>query len=167
MPTRISYVNGIVVLPDLRILVIRRIPSNQVHFIDEFRATLQVVVINNEDEKVCLINEMGRLFNVNAKILLNPNLVNIVKFGNVKKNGTYEIAIYIVNFIKTITLNVDKNYEIRPMFIETTINELLHSVLVAYGDSNKTFPKYTLIAERVLQEINECGGICECLKAPL
>lgn len=163
MFTVFNYINGVIVSPDSRILVTRRTPSPQVHYVDDFKATFQCAMVDGEEEISCLTEEIDSLFGIAIDSDQYSKTVNVVRVGSVKKEDcTYKIIIYIIKLIKTITLNVSKSCEMRFLPIEVAIKEALHPILVAYNTENENIPNYTSTARRVLQEIEKRGGITEC-----
>lgn len=163
MFTAFDYINGVIVSPDSQILVVRRAPSNQVHYVDDFKATFQCAMVDGEKEMSCLTEEIDRLFGITVNSDQYLKAISVTRVGSVRKEDcTYKIIIYIIKFIKTITLNVDKNCEMRLLPLRTAVREALHPILMAYDTKNEDMPNYTSTARRVLQEIEKRGGVTKC-----
>lgn len=160
MPIAISYINGIVILPDSRILTTRKTRSKQTNYIDTYRVTFQCALFEDENETQCLSDEVKKLFGLDIFSSPYSNLVNTIRTGYIHRvNYTFKILVYIIQITDSITLNTNIDYEVRPLAFETAFNESLISASVSYKNNSDPLPEYTHTAEFVLQEIKTCGGI--------
>lgn len=170
MPVAINHINGVVILPDSRILTIKRISPKQVHYVDDYKVTFQCPLLGDEDESQCINTETERLFGIAVLSPIYLDLVKIIRVGYTHKNS-YSIAdkilIYLLQITGTITLKTLTNYELRPLPLKKALDEALHADLVGYQNGADAPPKYTNAAKIVLQEINSYGGVNECIEKSL
>lgn len=170
MPIAINHINGVVVLPDSRILAAKRISPKQVHYVDDYKVTFQTPLLGDEDEFQCINTETERFFGIAVFSPIYSDLIKVIRVGYTHKNNyntTDRILIYLLQIIGTITLKTVTNYKLRPLPLKKALDEALHTDLVGYQEKVNIPPKYTNTAKAVLQEISSYGGVNECIKRSL
>ena len=168
MQIPINYVNGIIILPGFQILTTKYTIVQDPMIMDDYEATFQCTVGENEDELLCLVKEVDNALDIN---LIGPpisNNIQLLKFGTFP--GPYtksDITLYFLKIINTVTFKIRKNYELRTLLFEKAFNETLHPLTSGYYNDSGYIPEYTSVAECVLQRIHSYGGLMKCMKDSL
>lgn len=168
MPVAINYINGIVVLPDFRVLMVKKVNSQWIYYIDDYRATFQCPLLGDENELQCVAIEIERLLGIDILSSTYSDLIKVVRVGYVSKNSnSCKILIYILQIVGTVTLKTAAEYKLRPLPFKKAREESLRADLVGYQNKVNPPPKYTNTAICVLEEIENRGGINKCIEKSL
>lgn len=165
MQIPINYVNGIIILPGFQILTTRYTIIQEPTFIDDYEATFQCAINENEDELLCLVKEIDDALGIDLVCPPISNNIQLLKFGTFP--GPYaksNITLYFLKIIDTVTFKVKKDYELRTLLFEKAFNETLHPLTSGYYNNSGPVPEYTGVAGCVLQRIHSYGGLMKCIK---